>query len=64
MVIKEAINIISQALEIANKKGAFTLDDAAIVKQGFDAVKVYVKEKEETVNAEPNLQKVEKKDSK
>tara|TARA_R110002124_G_scaffold281430_1_gene455724 strand:- start:86810 stop:87013 length:204 start_codon:yes stop_codon:yes gene_type:complete len=43
---KQAIDLIEQALELANKKGAFSLNDALVVKQAFEVVKSTISDKE------------------
>ena len=46
MEIKQAVSVIKQALDIANKAGAYTIDDAAVIKVAFDSLNKEVEPKE------------------
>lgn len=50
MEVKNALQVLNQALELANQKGAFTLKDASTVNIALSVVTDFVKR--ETANAE------------
>lgn len=49
MNTEQALNIIEQALEMAQSKGTFTLKDAIVVKQSFEYIKDECNSKQSSV---------------
>lgn len=51
LTLDQAFNVMAQALEKGNKEGAFTIGDAAIIKEAIEVVGSFVKGERENREA-------------
>lgn len=49
---KQSLDVLEQALNVANKAGAFTLRDAAVINSAFESLKANLLQKPEPTPAE------------